>query len=183
MQVFQLVTVMGIVSFSLVSCSVNQTAKNESANSVSKMSARDKAVAEGVFNRINSERTRAGKKDLQAHQGLNFLAQKQANFLSKNSKNGQASTSGSINRSRYANLRYNIENVTELTHSTGLDDAAPDIVNAWMSSSEHRRTLFQSWNRVGVGIAKGPYGRTYATVLVGFSSSGVPRSVLPTSFQ
>ena len=183
MNVFQLIAVMGFAPFALASCSVNQTAKNESTKSLAQMSARDKAVAESIFNQINRERARAGKKRLQAHPGLNFLAQKQANFLSKNSKNGQASTSGSINRSRYANLRYNIENVTELTHSTGLDDAAPDIVNAWMSSPEHRRTLLQSWNRVGVGVAKGPYGRTYSTLLVGLSTSGVPRSVLPTSLQ
>ena len=84
-----------------------------------------------------------------------------------------------MNRAQYAYLRFNIENVTELAHATSADSAAADIVSAWMNSPEHRNTLMQSWNNTGIGVSKDAYGRTYATMLVGVSTTGMPRSITP----
>lgn len=132
-----------------------------------------------MFSLLNAQRAKVGKKPLRGHRGLNQLAQKQADYLSRNAKNGQASTFGSVNRAQYAYLRFNLENVTELANATSSGDVASDTVNAWMGSAEHRRTVLQSWNNVGIGVSKGPYGRTYVTMLLGVSTTGVPRSVTP----
>ena len=139
-------------------------------------SSSERAVAEQIFAQINAERSRIGKKPLRGNRGLNALAQKQADFMSSRSS---ASTMGSNNRAQYAYLRLNIQNLTELANSTSSSNAASAIVQSWTSSSEHRRTLRQSWNSTGIGVSRGADGKTYATMLLGVSSSGVPRSVTP----
>jgi len=167
----------------LVSCSSNLSTSEPVASSNSRATTKSKVIAETIFKRVNIERQKIGKKALHGNSGLNNLAQKQANYLSKNSKTGEASTFGSNNRAQYAKLRYNIENVTELTNSTYSDNVASDIVQQWMGSPEHRRTLLQSWNKTGIGVSQGPYGRTYVTMLVGASTTGVPRSVTPVGWR
>jgi len=172
---------LGVATLSLVSCSTIQTINNSGSEPLSQMSASDRAEAERVFSLANKERVKVGAKPLRGHPGLNILAQKHANYLSQNAKNGKASTFGSINRSRYAKLRYGIENVTELANSTSSEDVAAYAVNAWMASAEHRRTLLKSWNTTGIGVARGPYGRTYVSMLVGASNSQ-PIRTIPTGF-
>ena len=177
------ILLLGALAFSLASCTNNLTTSNATSQSVNKGSSTstpsNRAVGERVYSLVNAKRAQAGKKALRGNSGLNSLAQKQANYLAQNAKLGKASTLGSHNRAQYALLRYNVENVTEITNSTSSDNAASETVAEWMNSSEHRRTLLQSWSHTGIGSSRGPDGRTYITMLVGVNSSGVPRSVTP----
>lgn len=170
-----------VTAFSVASCSTNLTSADSGAKPTSsaRASSGERAAGERIFSLINARRVKAGKRPLRGHSGLNRLAQKQADFLSRNAKDGQASTFGSVNRAQYAYLRFNVENVTELANATSADDAAADTVSAWINSGEHRRTMMQSWNNVGIGVSKGAYGRTYVTMLLGVTTTGVPRSVTP----
>jgi len=181
MNALRVISISSLAAFSLVSCSSNLTSGSTPAQTPqnSRSTGSDRAVGERIFNLVNAARAKSGKQRLQGNRGLNQLAQKQANYLSKNATDGQASTSGSMNRAQYAYLRFNIENVTELANVTSSGSVATDTVNAWMRSPEHRRTLLQSWNKTGIGVSKGAYGRTYVTMLVGVSTTGVPRSVTP----
>jgi len=156
------------------SCASNLNSTNTTR--APKASSSERAVAEQIFSQINAERARSGKKPLRGNRGLNSLAQKQADFMSNRSS---ASTMGSNNRAQYAYLRLNVQNVTELANSTSSSNAASAIVQSWKNSPEHSRTLRQSWNCTGIGVSRGPDGKTYATMLLGVSSTGVPRSVTP----
>lgn len=176
MNALKLIPLFCLVVSLLASCSNNLTSGTSAPKPSSRATTGDRAVGEKIFGLINAERAKAGKKPLRGNRGLNELAQKQANYLSQK---GQASTFGSINRAQYAYLRYNVENVTELANATPSGDAARDTCIAWMSSPEHRRTLLQSWNNTGIGVSKGADGRTYVTMLVGVTTTGVPRSVTP----
>lgn len=159
----------------LISCSHESVTDR----SVSKATASERAVGERIFSLLNAERVKVGKKALRGHRGLNELAQKQANYLSKNAKNGKASTFGSNNRAYYAKLRFNVENVTELATATSSENTASEASVAWMSSPEHRRTLLQSWSHTGIGVSRGAGGSTYITMLLGVTNTAVPRSVTP----
>lgn len=104
------------------------------------------------------------------------MAQKQADFMSQRSS---VTTMGSMNRSQYAYLRLNVQNLTELANATASNNTASAVVQSWKNSPEHNRTLRQSWNTTGIGVSQGADGKTYVTMLVGVSSTGVPRSVTP----
>lgn len=93
----------------------------------------------------------------------------------------EASHFGSHNRSQYAYLKYNVENMSEMTYAVpvGAGDPATVAVNAWKNSREHKRHMLQSWDVTGIGVKKGGNGTTYITMCVGAQPSGVPRSVKP----
>ncbi|MBK1855742.1 CAP domain-containing protein [Verrucomicrobiaceae bacterium 5K15] len=144
--------------------------------SAPKASQGEQAVAEQIFALINAERAQIGKKPLRGNRGLNQMAQKQADFMSQRSS---VTTMGSMNRSQYAYLRLNVQNLTELANATASSNTASAVVQSWKNSPEHNRTLRQSWNTTGIGVSQGADGKTYVTMLVGVSSTGVPRSVTP----
>ncbi|BDS05224.1 hypothetical protein NT6N_02640 [Oceaniferula spumae] len=164
------------VALLVSSCASNLA---ETTKPASKPSSNERAVAERIFSMINADRAQSGMKPLRGNSGLNRLAQKQADFMSRGATNGQASTMGSNNRAQYASLRLNIENVTELANSTSSGNAASAIVQSWKGSPEHNRTLRQTWNTTGIGVSVGRDGKTYVTMLLGVSGTGVPRSVTP----
>lgn len=179
MSAFKLIPITCVAVSLLTSCASNLRSDSSAPTIKTGATTSDRAVGERIFSLINAERARAGKKPLRGNRDLNGLAQKQANNLAENAQNGEANTIGSINRSQYAFLRFNIENVTELAASSASGDTASTAVIQWMSSSEHRRTLLDSWNYTGIGVSKGADGYTYVTMLVGVTTTGVPRSVTP----
>ncbi len=152
--------------------------KSDGASS-SKPSSRERAIAERVFSLVNSERSRAGKHAIRGHYGLNRLAQKHSNYMGASSK--AANHLGSQNRAQYAYLRYNIENLSEMTYAvpSGSGDPASTAVAAWKNSASHRRHMLQSWDLTGIGVRAAPDGNTYVTMCLGAQLMGVPRSVQP----
>ena len=139
----------------------------------------ERSVAERIYGLVNSERSRAGKRALRGHPGLNNLAQKHSGHMA--SRQGAAGHFGSHNRAQYAYLKHNVENMSEMTYAVpaGSSDPAAVAVSAWKNSGEHRRHMLQSWDVTGVGVKKGSNGTTYVTMCVGALPSGVPRSVQP----
>lgn len=154
---------------------LSSKAKTATASSLASASERD--VAEQVFRLVNNERERAGKRAMRGHQGLNSLAQKHSNQMSSTS-HGAANHSGSQNRAQYAYLKYNIENLSEMTYAvpSGTGDPASVAVAAWKSSSQHSRLMLQSWDLTGIGVSISD-GTTYVTMCIGAQFMGVPRSV------
>ena len=92
MKALKVIPALSIASTLLVSCSSNLTSGSSAVKPTAKpqkttSSSGTRAVAESIFSRINAERAKVGKKPLTGNRGLNQLAQKQANYISQNSKN------------------------------------------------------------------------------------------------
>ena len=176
--IFKLFTLVFSIGLPLLaSCSSQLTSGQPGVKVSSRVSGAERAIAERIFNRVNAERARSGRRATQGNAGLNELAQKQANHLAVNGSNGHANTVGSGARAQFAQLRYNISNVTELANASSSSSPGLDTVNAWSNSPEHREIMLQAWNRMGVGVSKSADGNTYVTMLLGANVSGAPRFV------
>lgn len=158
---------------------VSSSPTGSASASSAKPSSRERVIAERVFSLVNSERSRAGKRAMRGHHGLNWLAQKHSNYMGASSQ--AANHLGSQNRAQYAYLKYNIENLSELTYAVpaGSGDPASTAVAAWKNSASHRRHMLQSWDLTGIGVRAAPDGNTYVTMCLGAQLMGVPRSVQP----
>ncbi|MBT8036979.1 MAG: CAP domain-containing protein [Verrucomicrobiae bacterium] len=158
---------------------VSSATVSSSSSSSSAPSSRERVIAERVFNLVNSERSRAGKRAMRGHRGLNTLAQKHSNYMGASSQS--ANHFGSENRAQYAYLKYNIENLSEMTYAApaGTRDPALAAVTAWKSSASHRKHMLQTWDLTGIGVRVAPGGPTLVTMCVGAQLTGVPRSVQP----
>jgi len=173
----------GGIALVISSCASNlsspSSSRAKSSSASSSSSASERAIAERVFRLVNNERARAGKRALRGHQGLNYLAQKHSNQMGSTS-HGVANHSGSQNRAQYAYLKYNIENLSEMTYAvpSGSGDPASVAVGAWKSSNQHSRHMLQSWDLTGIGVRVSA-GTTYVTMCMGAQLMSVPRSVQP----
>lgn len=173
----------GGVALFLSSCASNLTAPNASSSAPSSVSSRERVVAERVYSLVNSERSRAGKRALRGHSGLNRLAQNHSNQMSSTSK--EAHHLGSENRAQYAYLKYSIENLSEMTFAVpaGTGDPAAAAFSAWKNSAQHHRHMLQSWDLTGIGVRSGANGKTYVTMCMGAQPMGVPRGIQPVGWQ
>lgn len=165
------------------SCASNLDTSTTPSSIPTSVSSRDRAVAERVFSLVNGERSRAGKKALRGHSGLNKLAQKHSSQMGATSQN--ANHLGSVNRAQYAYLKYSIENLSEMTYAVpaGRSDPAGAAVSAWKKSAEHSRHMLQSWDLTGIGVRSSSNGKTYVTMCMGAQSMGVPRGIAPVGWQ
>ncbi len=183
MKVIKLILVSGAVTLLVSSCASNlgnpSTRTSAHSSAPRAVSSHDRAIAERVFRLVNAERARAGKRAMRGHGGLNVLAQKHSNQMAKRSQD--ANHMGSQNRAQYAYLKYNIENLSEMTYAVpaGTGDPAAVAVSAWKASPTHYKHMLQSWDLTGIGVASGANGVTYVTMCMGARPMGVPRSVLP----
>ncbi len=168
-----------LTSPAAVGATVSSSPTQSAGASSAKPSSRERAIAERVFGLVNGERSRAGKRAMRGHHGLNSLAQKHSNYMGASSK--AANHFGSQNRAQYAYLKYNIENLSEMTYAvpSGSSDPASTVVAAWKNSASHRRHMLQSWDLTGIGVRAAPDGNTYVTMCLGAQLMGVPRSVQP----
>ena len=120
---------------------------------------------------------------MRGHYGLNSLAQKHSLYMG--STLSDANHFGSENRAQYAYLKYNIENLSEMTYVVygGSEDPAAEAVEAWISSPSHRKHMLQSWDLTGVGVETLSTGETYITMCMGAQPLGAPRSISPLGWQ
>ena len=116
---------------------------------------------------------------MRGHNGLNMLAQKHSNQMSAQAQS--AHHLGSQNRAQYAYLKYNIENLSEMTYAApaGTRDPAAGALAAWKNSASHSRHMLQAWDLTGIGVSSSSNGRVYVTICMGARPMGVPRSVQP----
>jgi len=165
------------------SCASNLSSQSDVSTVPASVSSSERGIAERVYSLVNRERVREGRSSLRGHGGLNVLAQKHSEYLSSNTMN--ANHLGSENRAQYAYLKYNIENLSEMTYAvpSGSGDPAAVAVSAWANSSSHRKHMLQSWDLTGVGVKKAPSGVTYVTMCVGARPMGVPRGIQPIGWQ
>jgi len=169
----------GLVAFSFSSCVSNLSSPVKVSSIPTSASFEERSIAEDVYSLINQERVRAGKRAMLGHGGLNGLAQRHSAYMGLASKD--ASYMGSRNRAKYAYLKYNIENLSEMIYAvpSGSDNVALAAVAAWKSSAEHHRHMLQSWDLTGVGVKTSSDGTTYVTICMGARPTGVPRSIQP----
>ncbi|MDG1358163.1 MAG: hypothetical protein P8P36_08220, partial [Akkermansiaceae bacterium] len=102
------------MSLFLASCASNLTAPNQPSSAALSVSDDERVIAERVYALINGEREAAGKRLMRGHYGLNLLAQKHSLFMG--STLSDANHFGSENRAQYADLKYGIENLSEMTY-------------------------------------------------------------------
>jgi len=166
-----------------LSCASSLNSKSPNRVKQLSMSSKDRGVAERVFSLVNAERRRNGKKAMRPHAGIIKLAQQNSNRLAADPSS--AAHLGSQNRSEFAFLKYNVENLSEVEYSvpSGVSDPAVYALNAWKKSPEHRAHILQSWDVTGVGAKTDSNGKTHITMCMGASPSGVPRSVSPVGWQ
>ena len=172
-----------ILSLFLASCASNLTVPNKPSSAALSVSDDERAIAERVFALVNAEREAAGVKLLRGHYGLNLLAQKHSLFMG--STLSDANYFGSENRAQYADLKYGIENLSEMTYVVygGSGDPAADAVEAWKSSPNHVVHIIQSWDLTGVGVEMVSTGDIYITICMGAQPLGVPRAIRPIGWQ
>lgn len=179
----------GGVALLLSSCASNLSTSTVSSSVPSSVSVPERAIADRVYGLVNSERSRAGKKALRGHNGLNKLAQKHSIQMGATSQIGATSQNanhlGSENRAQYAYLKHNIENLSEMTYAVpaGTSDPAAAAVSAWKNSAEHGRHMLQDWDLTGIGVRSSSNGKTYVTMCMGAQAIGVPRSITPVGWQ
>lgn len=170
----------GGIALVISSCASNLSGPSSSkVKTASSSSASERAIAERVFLLINNERGRAGKRAMRGHQGLNYLAQKHSNEM-RATDHGMGNHSGAQSRGEFAHLKYNIENLSEMSYAvpSSSSDPASVAVAAWKSDHEIRSNMNQSWDLTGIGVSVS--GRTtYVMVCMGARPMGVPRSVQP----
>ena len=164
------------------SCASNLTPSSGSSQSVSSAPASantaERAIAERVYSLVNNQRANAGKRPLKGHGALNSIAQKHCVKLS----NGyvESGYSAKESRSQYAYLKYNVQNMNEVTYKvpSSAVDPAGKAVAEWTKSSDEATSILQPWHVVGVGVKK-TANTTYITMCLGSQPTGVPRSVSP----
>ena len=176
-------TITAALSLLLASCASNLTVPNKPSSAPLSITDNERAIAERVYALINGERELAGKKAMRGHYGLNILAQKHSLYMGSTLSN--ANHFGSENRAQYAYLKYNIENLSEMTYVVygGSNDPATDAVEAWKGSPSHMRHMLQSWDLTGVGVEEASTGDIYITICMGAQLIGAPRGVLPIGWQ
>lgn len=167
------------VALSLSSCASYLSSPNRASTTTISASSAERGIAERVYGLVNQERTRAGKSVLLGHGGLNRLAQRHSDHMGSMSQG--ANHLGSQNRAHYADLKYNIDNLSEMTFEapSGSGDPAAAAVAAWKRSSQHRRHMLQSWSLTGIGVKEASNGSTYVTICMGARGKAVPRSIQP----
>ena len=173
----------GFVALSFSSCASNLSSPVKASSIPASVSSDERSIAENVYSLVNQERARAGKSAMRGHGGLNTLAQKHSDHMGSTFRD--ANHFGSENRAQYAYLKYNIENLSEMTYAvpSGSGDAAEAAVAAWKSSVGHHRHMLQSWDLTGVGVKISSDGTTYVTICLGARPTGVPRSIQPVGWQ
>ena len=173
----------GIVALSFSSCASNLSSPVKASSILASVSSDERSIAEHVYSLVNQERTLAGKSAMRGHGGLNKLAQMHSDYMGSVSKD--ANHFGSHNRAQYAYLKYNIENLSEMTYAVpnGSGNAAVAAVSAWKSSAAHHKHMLQSWDLTGVGVKTSSDGTIYVTICMGARPSGMPRSIQPIGWQ
>ncbi|MGB0992698.1 MAG: CAP domain-containing protein [Akkermansiaceae bacterium] len=162
------------------SCASNHSPVTTSGSAPSGLSSSERNIAQQVFNGINAERARNGKKALRGHPALNKLAQKQSDYLaSRGDTSTHVAHHGAHNRAQYAYLKHDIENVTEIATSVSGANPSGTAVSQWKNSADHRKHILQSWDVTGVGVSRGSDGKYYIVQAVGAQLVGVPRSIQP----
>jgi uncharacterized protein YkwD len=176
-------TTSAAISLILASCASNLAAPNKPSSAALSVSAEERVIAERVYALVNEQRELAGEKSMRGHYGLNVLAQKHS--LHMGSSMSEANHFGSKNRAQYAELKYSIENLSEMTYVVygGSDDPAADAIEAWESSESHLKHMHQTWDLAGVGVYKAFTGDIYITICMGAQPLGVPRGIRPIGWQ
>jgi len=165
----------------ITSCA--QTSNNPA--NTSPATSQERAIANRVFQLVNNERAKRGKKPLKGNRVLNNMAQKHSKFQASSSlTDGKPSHFGTQNRAQYAYLKHGIENLGEIIYvlPASNSDPAATTVRVWEQSVEHSRHLNSSWDLAGIGVYKTPTN-VYFTMLVGVRPGGVPRSMQPRAWH
>ena len=173
----------GLVALSFSSCASNLSSPVKASSISASVSSEERSIAENVYSLVNQERARAGKSAMRGHGGLNKLAQMHSDYMGSVSR--KANHFGSQNRAQYAYLKYNIQNLSEMTYAvpSGSGNAASAAVSAWKSRAGHHKHMLQSWDLTGVGVKMTSDGTTYVTICMGARPSGMPRSTQPIGLQ
>ena len=181
-KLFTLTTAAAMTLF-FSSCVSNLSAPNRLSSAPPAASPAERVIAERVYALINNEREAAGKKKMRGHHGLNSLAQKHSLYMC--STLSDANHFGSENRAQYADLKYSIENLSEMTYVVygESEDPAAEAVEAWVNSPSYRKHMLQSWDLTGVGVETLSTGETYITMCMGAQLLGAPRSISPLGWQ
>ena len=181
-KLFTLTTAAAMTLF-FSSCVSNLSAPNRPSSAAPAVSPAERVIAERVYALINNEREAAGKKMMLGHYGLNSLAQRHSLYMG--STLSDANHFGSENRAQYAYLKYNIENLSEMTYVVygGSEDPAAEAVEAWINTPSYRKYMLQSWDLTGVGVETLSGGETYITMCMGAQPLGAPRSISPLGWQ
>jgi uncharacterized protein YkwD len=181
-KLFTLTTAAAMTLF-FSSCVSNLSAPNRPSSAAPAVSPAERVIAERVYALINNEREASGKKMMRGHHGLNALAQMHSLYMC--STLSDANHFGSENRAQYADLKYSIENLSEMTYVVygASEDPAAEAVEAWINTPSYRMYMLQSWDLTGVGVETLSGGETYITMCMGAQPLGAPRSISPLGWQ
>lgn len=132
-------------------------------------------MAGQLFQEVNSYRASKGKSALVRHPGLDSLAQKHCEYLSRTSggnglkinHNGFEGRVMSARRSlQISSIGENV--VSSTTHS------ANHLLNLWISSKHHEKNMRGSWKFTGIGTIETADGKLISTQIFGVEKSNSP---------
>ena len=133
-------------------------------------SGREAALADEVFQTVNSYRRSRGAEPLKRHAGLDELAREHSAFLQANRTqfdlhSADVGRFGSEQRASTAKLRYHIGDTGENVAAGKLSGAA--MVKLWEDSTTHDANLRKKWAITGIGVVIDNDGRAFVTEMFG----------------
>jgi len=132
----------------------------------------DTSMSGRVFDAVNDYRRGQGAEILQRHAGLDRLALKHSEYLSKNrgtfsiyGKN--VSHHGFDGRALIARQNYSMLNVSENVAAAYNPGAATPsaLLSLWRNSKDHNKNMTDDWTHTGVGVVVDSDGTVFATQL------------------
>lgn len=149
---------------------VSATIRQDMAAPVSNRS--DRSASSRLFDEVNSYRLSQGAQPVQRHAGLDRLAQKHCEYLSR--KRGNFSLYGKYvshygfdGRAIAARETYQMSSVSENVAAASYpgSDSSRVIVQLWKNSRDHHKNMTDDWTHSGIGVVVDSDGMVFATQL------------------